>query len=170
MALSTNGNMKNVSTQMARINTNEFNNVWIGGGKSDARKLVGEEFADITGGSKINFGKRDADHNLIRGKNELVELLDALVNAGSGEEAELEGVELVSLTSASFVIMYTGWMGSKNYLEFTGVAAEEAIEAATFDFNGRNGVDLKNPVSQMTIFDTDTMRSVFIGNDADTSA
>ncbi|NRA28875.1 MAG: hypothetical protein HRU11_01335 [Parvularculaceae bacterium] len=143
--LSAHVNMKNVNQQMVRIDTNETASVWIGGGRSDAARIVGQEFADVTGGSRIHFNHK---------KNELVALLAGMLHSRSNAAPEMEGVELVSLTANGFTIAFDGWEGTQNFVEFSGIKAEEAIAAATSQANGNNAVNFKNSASQMSILDS----------------
>ncbi|GAL16486.1 hypothetical protein JCM19233_7509 [Vibrio astriarenae] len=50
--------IKNKKSNFAMMNTNSKSNISIGGGKDDARKIVSEEFAELTGGSKIDRDKK----------------------------------------------------------------------------------------------------------------
>lgn len=121
---------------MARIDTDAQNSVWIGGGRSASARIVSQEFADVTGGSKINWKKN----------KELTDLLQEILR-GDG----VDGVELVSITENSFMISFGGWKGSQNYLEFTGSAAEEAIRAV-HESSGQSGA-LESGGSGMTMFE-----------------
>ncbi|MEM6623009.1 MAG: hypothetical protein AAF674_12320 [Pseudomonadota bacterium] len=164
-ALTKHIDIKNKDQRMARIDTDAVSSVWIGGGKSNAKKIVGEEFADITGGSRINFVDKG------RHENELVGLLEAVLTRSKREAPGLEGVELVSLSSDAFTIAISGSQGATNFLEFTGSAAVEAIDSVLFTLgSGAPGLGLKNAASQVTLFDTDAVNSVFIGDSDQTSS
>jgi len=158
MGLTSIVDIKNPNQQLARINTDLQNSVFIGGGKSDAARIVGQEFADITGGTRIN-------------NNELVPLLQALLNSNRRTAPGLVGVEIASLSSESFTLAINGNAGSLNYIEFSGGAARAAIDTVLFTLgNGNFGLDLKNANSQVTLFNTDLTQSIFVGSAAQTDS
>lgn len=134
--------LKDGKAQFAIFDTDATNKIFIGGGKSNAVSQVGQEFADITGGTNINV-------------DEVGDLLAGLVT-GKGWKASkhgMEGVELVSLTTDEFAIKFAG-----DIVLFTGAAAKAAID----DVSGSH-IDIKNNKSQVAQFDTDTMKSMWIG-------
>lgn len=148
--------IKNRDQQMARVDTDAVTSVFIGGGRSDAARIVGQEFADITRGTRI--------HN-----RELAPLLAAILTEGGRRAPGLEGVSLVSLSSTGFTIAISGSAGSTNFIEFTGSAAEAAIADTLFLVQGKPGLDLKNAASQVALFDTDVYTSIFSGSASQTS-
>ncbi|MEM9839923.1 MAG: hypothetical protein AAF830_12330 [Pseudomonadota bacterium] len=151
-------NIKNSHQQMARIDTDAANKVFIGGGKSNARDLVGEEFADITGGTNIDFNDK-------KNRHELPPILAAALTSKKNEAPDLEGVTIVSLTEDSFTISIPGWFGVQNFIEFTGEDAKDAIDSVLSTLgNGNPMVDVKNSASQVTVFDTDLHNSIFVGS------
>ena len=154
--LTKNGDIKNVDQQLVRVDTDATTNVFIGGGKSNAKSLVGEEFADITGGTKINFSSKN---------NELPDLLEAILNSSRNTAPGLSGVELVSLSKDTFTIAINGTAGSKDFYEFSGSIASAAINSVLFTLgNGKPAINLKNSASQVAFFNTDVMSSIFVGD------
>ncbi|MBE9102729.1 hypothetical protein [Vacuolonema iberomarrocanum] len=157
--------IKNVDQQLARVDTDAVKSLFIGGGKSNARNTVGEEFAEITGGTRIDFVDKG------RKRNELPDLLEAVLTSSRNEAPGLEGVELVSLSEDTFTLAINGAAGSKNFIEFTGSAAEAAIDSVLFTLgNGKPAINLKNSASQVAFFDTDAMSSIFVGSSNAASA
>ncbi|MEM9221374.1 MAG: hypothetical protein AAGB11_03085 [Pseudomonadota bacterium] len=137
--------IKNPKTEFQSVDTDAVSKVWIGGGKNDAANIVGQEFADITGGSHINV-------------DELDDLLAAILTSkGLKDVPGLEGVELASLTTESFILAISGAGGSTDYIEFTGSAAKAAIDAVAGD-----RINLYSNKSELTIFDTDEDRSLIL--------
>ncbi|MEM1379877.1 MAG: hypothetical protein AAGH41_04545 [Pseudomonadota bacterium] len=154
-------NIKNSHQQMARIDTDEANKVFIGGGKNNARDQVGEEFAEITGGTNIDFNHKNPN----RIRDELTPMLQAILTSDKNEAPGLEGVTLVSLSEDSFTISIPGWFGTQNFIEFTGSKAEEAVANVLFELgNGSPAVNFKNSASQVTVFNTNETGSIFSGS------
>ena len=151
--ISPNVDIRDPNQQLARVTFDESNDsVFIGGGYNDARDIVGEEFAEITGGTRINA-------------DELDEILGAIFTSDRGEAPGLEGVDLVSVSSDSFTIAIDGRAGSKNFIEFSGSEAEAAIDGVLSQVGNDNyGLDLKNNRSQVTLFNTDDVNSIFVGS------
>lgn len=141
------GDIKNPKTQFQFVDTSDSDTrVWIGGGKDDAVRAVGQEFADITGGTNID-------------DDELQDILAAaLTSKGWSDVPGLEGVEIVSLSADSFTIAINGGGPSKDYYSFSGDAAVAAIEAVSGE-----RFDIKNKKSQVAIFDTDAVSKMWIG-------
>ncbi|MEM1129956.1 MAG: hypothetical protein AAGH83_05465 [Pseudomonadota bacterium] len=163
MAVTTRVDIKNVHTQMARINTDEGQKVSIGGGKSNVAATIGTEFAKIVGGNGINYVEKG------RHDDELIDILKGLLTS-SGNNAPLlasEGVSLVSLSCDSFTLALDGAAGSTNFIEFSGTSAEQAIESVLFTLDsGGPAANFKNSASQVALFDMDSHGSVFIGEAA----
>lgn len=155
-----NADIKNPNEQLVRVDTEAQKSVFIGGGKSDAAGIVGQEFADITGGTWINWEKGNGDP-----LPELDDLLAALLTSSRNEAPGLEGVRLVSISSDTFTIGVRGNEHSTNFVEFSGSVAADAIDGVLFRLgNGNEAVNLKNSASQVTVFDTDQTNSIFVGS------
>lgn len=151
--------IKNVDQQLARVDTDTVTSLFIGGGKSNARDIVGQEFADITGGTRIGFA------------DELPDLLEAILTSSRNEAPGLEGVELVSLSKETVTIALNGNAGSQDFIEFSGSVAAAAIDSILFEFgNGNPAINLKNSASQVAFFDTDVRNSIFVGSSNAASA
>lgn len=136
-------NIKNPETQFDFVDTGKVSKVTIGGGGNDAASIVGQEFADITGGRQID-------------NDELVPILEAIL---TGRNAPgLEGVELVSLSADTFTIAIDGNGISTDFIAFRGPAAVKAIDAVAGDL-----INIKNPFSQVAVFDTDAKGKLVLG-------
>ncbi|GLP95845.1 hypothetical protein [Paraferrimonas sedimenticola] len=146
-----NVDIKNSKSQFAEFYSTGKGSIWMGGGKSDAKRIVSDEFGEITGGSRIDCNKR--------GKKE-VEGLFAALTSGNGwkpEQHGLEGVELVGLTPDSFTISFGANGPTTDRIMFTGTCASDAIAAADF---GR--ADFKDSNSRFVKFDTDAQANVYL--------
>lgn len=141
-------NIKNVDQRMARIDTDDQSRVFIGGGKDDAKRIVGEEFAEITGGTWID-------------NSELDNLLAAILTSGGNQAPGLEGVELVSIGADTFTLAIDSTAGTTDFIEFSGSAAQSAIELV-LDPNNRANADQKT--SQVAVFEIKGSNKLFIGD------
>ena len=144
LAAVNNGNtdLKDAKAQFAIFDTDTMSKIFIGGGESDAASKVGAEFASIVGGTWIDT-------------HEVDDLLAGLVTGKGWNDAAhgMDGVELISMTSDEFALKFAG-----DIVLFTGEAAEAAIDGVTGSF-----IDIKNKLSQVAEFDTDTMTKMWIG-------
>lgn len=144
--------IKNVDQQLARAEFGPDTSIFIGGGKSNAVSIVGQEFADITGGTRIH-------------EDEVEDLLAAILTSSKNEAPGLGGVELVSISGDTFTIGISGTAGSTNFIQFSGTEVEAALDNVFFRLgNGNEAINLKNSASQVTLFDTGETNSIFVGS------
>ncbi|SHG97581.1 hypothetical protein [Ferrimonas marina] len=138
-----NVDIKNNQSQFAEFYSDGSGNIWIGGGRSDAVRNVSEEFAEITGGSKIHCDQR--------GNREVEGLFAGLVeDSGWNDPHGIENARLAGLTDTSYTIEFGAAGPTTKRITFTGSCATDAIEAvdlglinngdknsrfATFDFD-----------------------------------
>ncbi|GAM54114.1 hypothetical protein JCM19231_3634 [Vibrio ishigakensis] len=144
-------NIKDNKSDFGHYNTDEMNSIWIGGGASDARKIVSQEFSDIVGGSRI-YAER-------RGKQEVKDLFYNLVNDKTGGWNGYKGVENVSvlgLSTSGFVAEINGNGPSVERILFSGEHAQAAVSKSDEKF-----VNTKDPDSQFAILND--QHSVFMG-------
>ncbi|MDW4497125.1 hypothetical protein R5H30_03960 [Sulfitobacter sp. D35] len=138
--------IKNSKSQVAIFDTDAVSSIWIGGGKSDARNLVGEEFAEITGGSRIH------DHE--------VEGLLAAATSGSSwtnpDAHGLGGVELLTLTDDEFTLTIDAAGPTRDTIIFKGADAADAIVSVADEH-----IDIKNNKTQVGYFDVTRADSTF---------
>lgn len=149
---SSNINIKDNKTRLATFEpTSSKQSIWIGGGKSDSVKRVSQEFADITGGSKIQG-------------NELESLLNALL-FGSKQEAHLGGVTLLGLNSTSFAIAVNEGEGRYERILFKGQYVADVITSVTA---AATGLDTGDGQSKFAKWDTNEQSSFWVsqGNPA----
>lgn len=158
-----NTDLKNRKSQFALFDTDTMSSIWIGGGASNARQLVSEQFADITGGSRIDCEKR--------GNPELQNLFEAVVrDKGRNKYHGVEGVKLIGLTPDSFTIEYGASGPTTERIMFTGACAKAAIDYSV-SLNPNNYSNFKNIESQVAVLDTDSSNNkVWLGDAGQVSA
>ncbi len=94
---------------------------FIGGGKSDASRIVSEEFANLVGGTWING-------------NEILGLLRAVAEPGKNDPG-VAGVRLMDLSKDSFTLQIKGAAAdSWETIVFTGAIVEAALLELEADF------------------------------------
>jgi len=138
--------IKNKKSQVAIFDTDTETSVFIGGGKNNAKSEVGTEFADVTGGTRVNL---DEVGDLFAG-----------IATGKGWNGDhgMDGVELRSVTDDGFMLTWEAAGPTRDSMIFSGQIAVDATEAAD---NGN--IDIKDSKSQFAIFDFDVMDQIFIG-------
>ncbi|GAM67012.1 hypothetical protein JCM19236_3342 [Vibrio sp. JCM 19236] len=154
--VSSNINIKDNKTRLAVFNpTKDKSSIWIGGGKSDSVKRVSQQFADITGGSKIQG-------------YEVKPLLEALLFPKKGH-AGIEGVTLLGLNKNSFLVAINEGEGRYERILFKGDYVADVIAKVTGSETGSSSMlDTGDGQSKFAIWNTDERNSIFIsgGNPA----
>ena len=157
LAANAKGNIdiKDPNSRLAVFNADASNsNIWIGGGKSDAKSRISEEFANITGGSKIHG-------------HEVLPLLKALVVGKPGDKTHhlgVDGVTLLGVDSDSFTIALHEGSNRAERMTIQGPMVVAAIAELKKELNGRPLMNIGDGVGNIAVWNTDSGKSVWLGN------